>query len=80
VNHPAETVALIAMGVAAARLLSHKEQEMMIPAGHSRRRPSRLAPIGLMAAICMMMIAGCGIIPQPAIEVAPDPAVVQPVP
>lgn len=72
-DHPAETVAIIAMGVAAARLLSRKESEMSLPAGRGRRRPSRLAPIGLMAAICMMMIAGCGIIPRPVIQVAPDP-------
>lgn len=56
--HPAETVALLAMTIAAARLLARKERPISLPPGHGRRRASRLAPIGLMAAICLMMTAG----------------------
>jgi len=71
--HPAETVALVAMTVAAARLLARKERPISLPSGGNRRKASRLAPIGLMAAICLMMIAGCGLLPTPVVSVAPDP-------
>lgn len=72
VEHPAETAAIIAMGVAAARLLTRKERAMSV-SGNGRRRPSRMAPIGLMAAICMMMLSGCALMPRPVVHVAPDP-------
>lgn len=71
--HPAETVALLAMTVAAARLLARKERPMSLPPARGRRKGSRLAPIGLMAAICMLMIAGCGLLPTPVVQVAPNP-------
>lgn len=45
---------------------------MSVPARRGRRS-LRFAPIGLMAAICMLMIAGCEIMPRPVIHVAPDP-------
>ncbi len=71
-DHPAETLAIITMGIAAARLLTRKEREMSVPTRRGRRS-LRFAPIGLMAAICMLMIAGCEIMPRPVIHVAPDP-------
>lgn len=69
--HPAETVALVAMGVAAARLLSRKEGSISLPPDRSHRRSRRLAPITMMAAICLMMVAGC--VSDKVVRVSPDP-------
>lgn len=71
--HPAETVALLAMIVAAARLIARKERPISLSPARGVGKSSRLAPIGLMAAICLMMIAGCGLLPTPVVQVAPDP-------
>lgn len=58
-NHPVETIAMLAMAVAMARLAARRESPLEIKSRPSRNR-RRIVPIALMAAICTMMLAGCG--------------------
>jgi len=70
VEHPAETAALVAMTVAVARLWMHRERPMTCREDGGRRRRT-IAPLALMAAICLLMVASCAV--GPVVEVAPDP-------
>lgn len=71
-EHPAETVALVAMTIAVARLWMRRERPFTFRPDGSRRKRS-IAPMALMAAICLLMATGCAMLPAPVVEVAPDP-------
>jgi len=71
-EHPVETVAIVAMAVAMARLANRREQPIELTA-HTARKRRRIAPIAVMASICALMLAGCSFLPKPVVEVSPDP-------
>jgi len=74
-EHPAETAALMLMTVALLRLWARRERPISLrPGREGEYRPRRIAPLGLMAAICLVMLAGCNLLPRPVVEVAPNPA------
>ncbi len=74
-DHPAETAALVVMTVALIRLWARRERPISLRPGRGGGyRPRLIAPIGLMAAICLLMLAGCNLLPRPVVEVAPNPA------
>lgn len=57
-EHPAETVALVAMTIAIARLWMRRERAFTFRPDGSRRKRA-VAPMALMAAICLLMMTGC---------------------
>lgn len=71
-EHPSETVALVAMTIAVARLWMRRERAFTFRPGGSRRKRA-IAPMALMAAICLLMVTGCATVAAPVVEVAPDP-------
>lgn len=71
-EHPVETIAILAIAVAMARLASRRELPIELTA-HLPRRRRRIAPIAVMASICALMLAGCGLLPSPVVDVRPDP-------
>lgn len=71
-EHPVETVAILAVAVAMARLASRRELPIELTARPSRKQ-RRIAPIAVMASICALMLAGCGLMPKPVVDVRPDP-------
>ena len=58
VDHPMETLAVCAMTLALARLALRQERAIELPATQSNRRRRRIAPITLMAAMCLLMFSG----------------------
>jgi mono/diheme cytochrome c family protein len=73
-EHPAETFALLAMGVAVARLVLGQERASTISTRQEGRRKQLIIPIGLMAALCMTALSSCAVFSGGVIQVEPDPA------
>jgi cytochrome c len=72
-DHPSETAALMTMVIALWRLLPASGRDSPTPPLSRRGNRRLLSPVSVMAALCILGLAGCGLLGSRVVKVHPDP-------
>lgn len=73
-GHPASTLISLMAGLAIVRLALGRRRRLHAVSSPKASQTGKVASAGLLAAICLLLLSGCALLPQEPIRVQPDAA------
>lgn len=73
-EHPARTLITALAGLAISHLALRRKAVPNDPVAEEEDKARGIASAGLLAAICLLLLSGCGLMPGEVVAVKPDPA------